>query len=32
LPDTNLARDLVFMSGAACASIALSAFAIRRRG
>ena len=32
LPETNLARDLVFMTGAACASIALSAFAIRRRG
>jgi ABC-2 type transport system permease protein len=32
LPDTNLARDLWFMSGFATASIALSAFAIRRRG
>lgn len=32
LPDTNLARDFVFMSGFAVASIALSAFAIRRRG
>ncbi len=32
LPDTNLARDLWVMSGFAVASIALSAFAIRRRG
>ena len=32
LPNTNLGRDLVLMSGFAVASIALSAFAIRRRG
>jgi ABC-2 type transport system permease protein len=32
LPGTNLARDLWFMGAFATASIALSAFAIRRRG
>jgi len=32
LPDTHLARDLWVMTGFAGASIALSAFAIRRRG
>ncbi len=32
LPGTNLGRDLSVMSGFAVASIALSAFAIRRRG
>ncbi len=32
LPGTNLGRDLVVMAGFSLASIALSAFAIRRRG
>ncbi len=32
LPGTNLGKDLAVMSGFAVASIALSAFAIRRRG
>lgn len=32
LPGTNLGKDLVLMSGFAAGSIALSAFAIRRRG
>ncbi len=32
LPNTSLARDLLVMSGFAVGSIALSAFAIRRRG
>lgn len=32
LPDTNLARDLWLMGGFSIVSIALSAFAIRRRG
>ena len=32
LPETNLTRDLVLMSGFATGSLALSAYAIRRRG
>ncbi|MGE3073068.1 MAG: ABC transporter permease [Dehalococcoidia bacterium] len=32
LPNTNLAQDLSVMAGFAAASVALSAFAIRRRG